>query len=316
MNKNIFLLFKAVIGIMLLVTLCSWIDWRAGLQALQKVNILYLSLTVVLFPLTLIIASCRWMVLLRQNGIHISLLEALKIYWIGIYLSNFLPSNIGGDLSRAGLLYRFNKMAQVAGSIFAERFLGLIALLILVLFSTLMHPKIFISIGGVTLVWIGLLSFFIIIFVFFSFLEKINFYFLDREDNSKLSKLFKKIGKVLFALKNYDTRIILKVLFLSFLYYFIAFIAQFFIAKSIGLNIGFLSIAFVAPLIWLVSMLPISINAIGLAEGAFVVFYPQVGLSLPEALAFALLLRFVQMLCSGVGGFLLFNVDLKSRKLI
>jgi hypothetical protein len=67
-------------------------------------------------------------------------------------------------------------------------------------------------------------------------------------------------------------------------------------------DISLLEVVFIAPLIILVSLVPISVNALGIAEGAFVLFYTQAGLAPEEALAAAVLRRVLTLGYSLGGG--------------
>jgi len=293
----------------LLLLLFSWVDWRSGLQLLRQVRAEYLLLNFILFPVALAVAARRWLVLLRPHGISLSLLEGVKIYWIGIYLSNFLPSNIGGDISRVGLMSRFNKTAQIAASVVVERFLGLLALLLFASVAAVIRPSLFVWHGGVYAYWAGVGLLVVAVLMCVNFSQEISGRFIGAEGAGLYHSVQKKIGKLLISVERYrDWRLCLQVVGWSGLYYLVGFVAHFSVAKALGLDIDFHSIVLIAPLILLISMIPVSVNAIGLAEGAFVVFYSHVGLEKHEALAFALLLRFLQLLCSGVGGILLLSV--------
>jgi hypothetical protein len=63
-------------------------------------------------------------------------------------------------------------------------------------------------------------------------------------------------------------------------------------------------IIFVAPIIPLVSIIPIGLNGIGLTEGAYVLFYTQAWLTPYEAFAAALIRRLLVTLVSLFGGIL------------
>jgi uncharacterized protein (TIRG00374 family) len=88
----------------------------------------------------------------------------------------------------------------------------------------------------------------------------------------------------------------------SLIFYATIIVFQYLTFSSLGIDIPFLEVIFIAPVIPLVSLLPISLNGIGVAEGAYVVLYMQLGISPEEALAAALLRRILLLLFSLVGG--------------
>lgn len=286
------------------MVLFSYIDLHLVLELIVRANPLLLFVYIALFTLALVVAAKRWLILLRSHGINLSYLEAVKIYWIGIYLSNFLPSSIGGDISRIGLLYRFNKTTQVASSVVVERFFGLISLLGFASCSAFLRPEVFDFMGGVIVYWSGLIVLVLGILVFLKFSQVLITKLRDRK--TAQSKIANQLNRLLVAIDSYrGQKVFLRAIVLSSLFYLVGFIAHYCIAMALGIDISLLDVIMVAPLIFLISMIPVSVNAIGLAESAFVVCYSQVGMGKPQAIAFALLLRFVQMACSAVGGILL-----------
>jgi uncharacterized membrane protein YciS (DUF1049 family) len=67
----------------------------------------------------------------------------------------------------------------------------------------------------------------------------------------------------------------------------------------------------IIPGITIISLIPISINAIGLREGAFVILFAHVGLSTEQSLVLALLFRLGLLTPSLVGGVVYIRNDLK-----
>ena len=88
---------------------------------------------------------------------------------------------------------------------------------------------------------------------------------------------------------------------ISFCFYFVLILCNYLILISLGASISFKEVCFIAPIIPLISMLPISLNGLGISEGAYVLFFTQAGLSPPLALAAAVLRRLNHLLVSLVG---------------
>jgi uncharacterized protein (TIRG00374 family) len=88
----------------------------------------------------------------------------------------------------------------------------------------------------------------------------------------------------------------------SFLFYGVLILFQFTVLRAVGSDIGFAQAALVAPLVPLVSLLPVTANGLGLAEGAFVLFYTQMGVPPEQAFAAAILRRLLTVGVSVPGG--------------
>ena len=75
-------------------------------------------------------------------------------------------------------------------------------------------------------------------------------------------------------------------------------------AMAVRVTVPFSWVVTVISLVAVVTALPISLNAIGIQEGAYVFFFGLVGIAAPQALALALLARAVRMAVSLIGGVL------------
>jgi len=89
-----------------------------------------------LFSLTVIISgqvvyAWRWRLLLDASGVSVPLSAAVRQYFIGIFLNNFFPSTVGGDMAKVYYLGRQHGYRPVAASIVADRLLSIGVLAVL-----------------------------------------------------------------------------------------------------------------------------------------------------------------------------------------
>jgi uncharacterized membrane protein YbhN (UPF0104 family) len=82
---------------------------------------------------------------------------------------------------------------------------------------------------------------------------------------------------------------------------------------ALGIDMPLAHLLVVVPLIYMVEMLPISINGLGVRENAFVFFFVQLGSSEEEGLAVALLVVLLRYLIGMVGGFVLLATTWRTR---
>jgi glycosyltransferase 2 family protein len=100
-------------------------------------------------------ASCmKWRLFLRERGVVIGFHRLFRLYLVGSFFNNFLPSMVGGDLVRAYVLGKqIESHTHSLASVFLERFAGMIALVSLATASFLFNselrqePVVVISIG-------------------------------------------------------------------------------------------------------------------------------------------------------------------------
>ena len=81
-------------------------------------------------------------------------------------------------------------------------------------------------------------------------------------------------------------------------------LAQYCMLRAAGADVGMLAVVLGAPLVALVTLLPITVNGLFLAEGAFVLIYASTGIPAEVALAAAILRRLVDLANSGLGSVL------------
>jgi len=87
-------------------------------------------------------------------------------------------------------------------------------------------------------------------------------------------------------------------------------ISAYLLGIAVGCTTAFLYYIVLLPVVWLISMIPVSLNGLGLREGAFVVLFSAIGMPKEAALAISLLLL-AQGVLQGILGALLYVTDHK-----
>jgi uncharacterized protein (TIRG00374 family) len=228
----------------------------------------------------------------------------LQYYWIGSFFSNLLLSTVGGDVVRLGLMYKHARLTIVAASIVVERASGLLILLGLAALGLFMRPQYYTSGGLLATLWVLVagLSGTLGLALFLG--SRVGRWFRPvLEFHRWTARLIHELSKTAQAIEYYRGQVapIALTLALSVLFYIEVILFDYVVILSVAGDISLLEVVFIAPLIILVSLVPISVNALGIAEGAFVLFYTQAGLAPEEALAAAVLRR-VLVLGYSLGG--------------
>ena len=81
----------------------------------------------------LLIVTMRWVILLKAAGLSVGYWMALRLCFVGYFFNNALPGLTGGDLVRAVMIAKQvgQHRARAAVSVFVDRGIGLVGLLIL-----------------------------------------------------------------------------------------------------------------------------------------------------------------------------------------
>lgn len=296
---------KLCFGLGLLFFLLLTIDWRDGVARLESANLTWILWAPALVSLGIFLSVLKWKLFLRASNILIKFHRLVIVYFSSLFFTNFLPSSAGGDVVRMVMLRRFGSSVDIASSIVAERFVGVVVVVFWSALALYIKADVF---HGITFD-----IFKIIVLLFFSFLVFV-FLFSDIIEGALLSRkrcdvkilgrlvgFLKKISISLLSYRNNKSLLVLS-LIISIFFYLTPIFFQYCIFNAIGVSVSFESIFWAVPLISLVGFLPLSPNSLGLTEGAYVYIYGQLGVAHSDALVVALLARFLLVIVSLVGG--------------
>ena len=131
MRKRLAFAIQCVVSLGLLTFLLRTLD----LTALRSLFVT-LPLWFYLMSLSAVLAgqalyAWRWRQILAASGVEVTVGTAVQQYFIGIFLNNFFPSTVGGDMAKVYYLGRHHGYRPIAASIVFDRLLsiGLLAVL-------------------------------------------------------------------------------------------------------------------------------------------------------------------------------------------
>ena len=262
---------KLTISIGLLILAFRLLDTTAFLEILSQVSTEVFISVIAINILAFTVMGIRWYSL-AITKIDSSLWAQLALYFKATFLNTFTPANLGGDAYRLLILKRG---ATTSGALIKlllrERLLGFYGFLIVFAIAyaliTLDSSKVDITAKnpyfyGVTFVF----TVFMLTLLFRYFGKTIAFRLRQMIGRNKLPKLEKWVETLegLFSFENslWPTSLTLLGIFLWVLSIQI-------LAQELGLLIPFLQLAAVATLVELIRLIPLTIQGIGLREGAF-----------------------------------------------
>lgn len=298
-------IFKAAIGIALLIFLLSRTSLSNIWSLVKASKLEFLFLAVLTYILTIVVISYRWRLLLFTHNIRVPVRKLIVYYFVGFFVNNFLPTSIGGDIVRTiDLAQESGRRAESAASVLMERVIGLTAIVFLALMGLLLigrldyKPWFFL----VVFVFLGM-----VLFVFAAVFYRVPLGGLKRwAGEIRFLELGRRIKKVYHCLKLYrDAKNALwGVFFLSVAYQVLNAVFVYFVHLTLGFDKEqFYYYLLFVPLIGLVGFVPISINALGIREGGYVILLKRIGLDEDKALTLALLVYAVTLTVSLIGGF-------------
>lgn len=228
----------------------------------------------------------RWKIMITNFlNKQVDLIFLLRFYFIGMFFNIFLPGAIGGDVVRTQRLSkRCNiKIRDATLVTIAERFSGVYGLLILLSFS----------------------------FLFMNFPERLNLENYLPIWVFRISPLIVLMGIPVFKFLLSKYRLvssnffIVKIITISLLAQLGDVTIAYIFSEYFGLGIPFFAFLFIMPLVYIATVLPISLGGLGVREGAFSGLMILYGADSSIAIMISLLMYLVKV---GVGiiGYLIY----------
>jgi glycosyltransferase involved in cell wall biosynthesis/uncharacterized membrane protein YbhN (UPF0104 family) len=290
--KRIFKLLGTLISLSLFIYLINLQDWDIVLDLLDQLSVVNLLFVFLLYLGGMLTNGLRWFILLVISKIEVPIKEVFKITFVGSFVSNFLPSTIGGDGARFVSMLRFTTRKKVClSSIIIDRLLNVF------------------------------IMFLIMPFAIFTFIPEINQLFYKLVNDEKVSRLGKTqfsqlnfLGSIIFKIKSQiwdavsiievywkSPRYLLTAFLLSIVALLFSFLGTFILAISIDIDVKMWDVIQIASVVYVFTLIPISFNGLGIRELVMTTLYVSLGSSIAEATMLALITRLLMILVSSVG---------------
>lgn len=285
----------------------GWVLLQANFIELSSTfgstSLLLLATAMLTYAFGLLICGLRWHILLCIQEVSISLKDAFCLYWIGSFFNMFLLSSVGGDFFRIHLLgRRLGQHVRVLSSVLADRVTGVLALGALGGAAAFwiaafrwnwdrtysIGPALLLSLLPLSLLWVVTQG------------DKLWTWGKDHLPPRLYGPLADALGSL--SLYTHSPSRLMAVMMLSLLLQINVVIEYFLIAQAVGLQISPVYFFALVPAIAAASMLPISINGIGVREGMLVSALVPLGASAEAALAIGVWVHLLRVLASLGGG--------------
>jgi uncharacterized protein (TIRG00374 family) len=263
-----------------------------------------------------VLNSHRWQLLLRNVGVYEGLGRLAALYFIGQFFSLFLPTSAGGDAVRAyEVARRSQRTTQTIVATLQERLIGLGASLLIGLVATLYYLPL---VPAQLRVWVMLIQIIGVTGVALLLYPAPIFAAAGRiwraqGNRTALRQLVDRplVARVIGALQPVAALPPLtplrlaRVLAVTITAILLGLGMYYVLGLSLQVQAGFAAFCLVIPLVWIVRMLPVSLNGVGVGEGAFVFLMGLFAVPGGKALALALAVLALQTGCALFGGLLL-----------
>ena len=261
-----------------------------------------------------LLGAYQWGRLLRVVDIQIPFWKVCAYYHVGLFFNNFLPANIGGDISRVMNSSRYGPTSAAAFSaVLMDRLIGTVALAGLALVTALPILDRF-HLALIYLVLVGFFGFSVTLLwaLFHPALLPACEKLLGRVGLSRLSPQLDDLAARLRGFRG-QPRLLVRMLAVAGLTQISRIAVHVLVARALGIRVPILYFFLFVPLLAVIVSVPISLNGIGVREGAGIVIFGLVGVDRAHAFSLQFVTYLVAMVVSLLGG-LVFLVRIPRRR--
>ena len=282
---------------------------------LQNLPVMFLVLALALDQLGQTLCAYRWAELSTLGGRPAKFKDTLPVYFTGMFFNMCLPTSIGGDVWRVvGLGRKTGSKSGAVASVFMDRNVGLSALLVIGLISSIASPQFstieatlfgFHLIGPIWPIFLLLIVGFVganVALFSDSFCHAVTFV-TDRLRlhfvSSRIEKLHNSVQVFRQPLPRYFSSFMV-----SIVYQLSEIAVVVVLARGMNVNVSPFVIATIVTFQAVASLLPITFNGVGVREAIFcAVLKGQMGAGIKdEAVALSLAYFGIIMMSSVIGG--------------
>jgi glycosyltransferase 2 family protein len=279
-------LLKVLVAVVLLVALAYGVDWAALPKYFEQLSWPVAVLSFVALSLQYAVSAWKWQWALRLHGLEYRFPYLLKGIGIGFFFNHFLPSAIGGDAYRVMKTMPSEGFASRAlSAVIVERIVGFAALLLIAFFAAFdlasesETARTMIKFAGITLAGVA--------FVAWAVHRGWHEPLIERVRHTRLfAPVDHNIGHLRSGGASWIPLIVISLLFQA-----IAIGITYGFFWSLGASVAYSTCAVIMAAAGVATILPISINGLGVVEGAFVGSALALGVPYEPALIVAVLLR-------------------------
>ncbi len=277
------------------------IVWGDLIPSWSRDTILWLLAATAMTFLAIVLSAVRWQAVLRALGLRERLRILIPLYFAGQFVSNVLPTTIGGDVLRVSRLSKMNGEPETTfASVALERLTGWLVLPLITLFGLAINPGLR-ELGRATLLAlaVALVTLVALIVVLLAANHpRLGGRFASTEG---WRRFVNSIHRSVTKLRRQPLAALL-ILVAGLVYQVALCLAALMVAAALGFSwLGLTALLAFYPAVLIFQVLPIGIAGLGVRESAFVLFLVPLGVPAEKAVALGLVLYVINVLASLAG---------------
>ena len=290
---------RVVLTVVMLAALLPRLDPSTLFPERHLEALLWISGAMVMAVLGVVLSSVRWQQMLDALELPSGLPALLSHTLAGLFVSNFLPTTVGGDVVRATRLSHTNGHRKVsAASVVLERLTGFVSLPLIALVALVLDPEL-LRLGtashlalALTLGPLAAVTLFLVVAA-------------DHRLGARLGggrwlglAMTVHLGLVRFRRHPGSAAAVMAA---ALAYQLTIVLAAWMAGHALGISVGWTAMMAFVPVVAIAQAVPLSIGGLGLREGALVLLFGPLGVAASHAVALGLLLYGINMAVSLLG---------------
>lgn len=281
---------------------------------IRRIDPVWLAAAVAVFLGSSLLGSIQWHILLRAGGVPLPARRTVALYFTGLFFNNLLPTNIGGDVFK---IYDVSRSGHDPHRVFAvtllDRVFGITGLCLLAIAA---------NAALLALGQRGPLPLYLLIFA--GCVAPVAALAVSRRLSSRLRRILGRIGLwgigrrielVLGHLGHFRGlgALLGRITLLTLTVQILRIGTHVAVARALGIVPGPTDLLYFyvfVPLLGLIMILPISLNGLGVREGAGVLLFARIGMPEEQAFLMEFITYVVMVAVSLVGGILFLRKQL------
>ena len=250
-----------------------------------------------------LLGSWLWARLLRAMGVQIPYRKAASYYFVGLFFNNFLPSNIGGDIARISDASKYaTHVSPVFSATLMDRLIGVVAMaFVAVLASFAAIDRVHMAAIYITIFLVFLTTFGLFLSIF-SRKVLMAFEWPFRVIGARtIERAISRLMDDLHGFKSQGTALMVAVA-ASMLVQIARIMVHYLVGLALGVRIAMGAYFLFVPVLAALVSLPISMNGLGIREGAGVVLFQMAGMTNEQAFTVPFLTYLLSVVISLLGG--------------
>jgi glycosyltransferase 2 family protein len=303
MKSKLVMLVKLIITCLFFSYIFKKIDWGQFTAIMQNARLDLIFMGFFVLWVGHFICIYRWRLLMRPLMPTPSIMNLFGIYCIGLFFNLTFPTLIGGDIIKVYYAGRPSKTyAQSFAATFLDRDAGMLAMMIIACVAILIYP---VKVSGVhvsLIIW-SVFALFIFgnIAIFAPGIHGLLIKLLHRMHFPKIAAKIDMISNA-FQIMGKNRSILWAALAISFVNQLLVISVTWIMALGLRIHVSPFYFLIFVPVITLISMIPISLNGMGLREYSFLSLFGAIGVMNVSCIALGLLSSIVLIVSSLPGG--------------